>query len=126
MNATGSLPQIWDGTADFISANYREPTLPELLADPLTRALMKADQVDSAAAERMLHEVAGRLRAGGGTLANSLMAFDEGAGFIHRASPYTPWRSSLDLYLHPTTARFMHGAVRTKASELACGRTCSW
>ncbi len=125
MNATGSLPQTWDGNADFISANCREPTLPELLADPLTRALMKADQVDSAAAERMLHEVAGRLRASG-TLVNSLMAVDQGAGFIHRASPNTPWRSSLDLYLQPTAARFMHGAVRTKASELACGRTCSW
>jgi hypothetical protein len=83
-------------------APRREPTLPELLADPLTRTLMKADHIDVEAVEGLLREVAGRLR-GGADLGMSAMI---------------PYR--------PAPARFMHEAARPKAPDSACGRICSW
>jgi hypothetical protein len=100
-------------------APRREPTLPELLADPLTRALMKADHIDVEAVEGLLHEVAGRLR-GGADLGMPAMIFDE------RPHPAAPWRSLIDLPYRPMAARFMHEAARPKAPESACGRICSW
>jgi hypothetical protein len=44
--------------ADFDIASFREPTIAELLADPLTRALMKADHVD---ADDLARKFGGRL-----------------------------------------------------------------
>ena len=41
-----------DLQTDFDIASFREPTIAELLADPLTRALMKADHVDAEDLER--------------------------------------------------------------------------
>jgi hypothetical protein len=38
---------------------HREPTLKELLADPITAAVMKADRVDPYELETMLWQIAG-------------------------------------------------------------------
>jgi len=43
-----------DLSIDFDVASFREPTIAELLQDPLTRALMKADHVDADDLERRL------------------------------------------------------------------------
>ncbi len=53
-------------TSDYstITEIGAEPTVGELLADPLTRAMMRADRVDAGAVAQMLRSVAGRLRAG--------------------------------------------------------------
>jgi hypothetical protein len=100
---------------DDLVAPRMEPTLPELLADPLTRALMKADHIDVDAVEELLHEVAGRLRGGA-----DLGMFDE------RANPAAPWRSLVDPPYRPMAAPFMHEAARPEAPGSACGRICSW
>ena len=63
MDATSSHSSTSDGGADFQIAYCKEPTIGELLADPLTRILMKADHVDIAAFEHMLDSVADRFRA---------------------------------------------------------------
>jgi hypothetical protein len=104
---------------DDLIAPRREPTLPELLADPLTRALMKADHIDVETVEGLLNEVAGRLR-GGADVGMPAMTFDE------KTRPAAPWRLSIDLPYRPTAARFMHDAARPRAPESACGRICSW
>jgi hypothetical protein len=52
---------------------YDDPTLCELLSDPLTQAVMKADRVDPAKLKAMLRsvarEIAGRSRSVGGSAA---------------------------------------------------------
>ena len=40
-----------------------EPTLEEILSDPIVEALMQADDVDADELDTMLGEIAGRLRA---------------------------------------------------------------
>jgi hypothetical protein len=42
--------------------DHREPTLAELLANPITLAVMAADRVDPAALKAMLSGLAGRLQ----------------------------------------------------------------
>ena len=42
--------------------DHRELTLADLLASPLTRAVMAADQVDPSALETALYALAGKLR----------------------------------------------------------------
>jgi hypothetical protein len=110
MDARGSLSPFLNGSAGTVCAERREPTLGELLADPLTLKLMAADHVDGEAFARMLHAVAGRLQAGAGA-ERRLMAFD--AGGAAWAPLDRPLRAS---------ARFMHGAAGGR--DLACGCYC--
>jgi hypothetical protein len=42
-------------------AAYREPTMREILSDPIVRAVMRADNVDPQALERRLRSVAAKL-----------------------------------------------------------------
>ena len=44
----------------------REPTLQEILSDPIVAAVMHADAVDARELDDMLSEIAGRLHAGEG------------------------------------------------------------
>jgi hypothetical protein len=45
-------------------SEYPEPSIKEMLADPLVRALMTADSVQVDELKALLHSVAKRLRAG--------------------------------------------------------------
>jgi hypothetical protein len=44
----------------------REPTLKEILSDPIVAAVMRADAVDARELDDMLSEIAGHLHAGEG------------------------------------------------------------
>ena len=46
-----------------MSSQYREPRLEEMLADPITKAVMEADGVDSRALEAELRRTAALLHA---------------------------------------------------------------
>jgi hypothetical protein len=117
MDATGSLSAIRDENANFIGAYCQEPTIGELMADPLTHALMKADHVDAQDFERMLHSVAGRLQAGRARL--PMIAFDA-------AAPNALWRASIELFPASASAPVMQGASATKSTAVVCGSPCPW
>ena len=123
MDATGILSTPSAGNNDFIGALRREPTLGELLADPLTRALMQADHVDGDAVARMLHSVAGRLRAGAGG-EGRLMGFDmDHPAEIDAAAFAFPLWAPLARSPGPS-ARFAPSAA--SGSGLSCGSPCEW
>jgi hypothetical protein len=63
MHAPSNIPCAPNKDGEFGIAYWPEPTISDLLADPLTSALMKADRVDQAAFAGMLQIVAGRLQA---------------------------------------------------------------
>jgi hypothetical protein len=52
---------------DGMNCNGREPSLGEILADPITAAVMQADGVDRPQLEALLHDIAGRLRDAAGS-----------------------------------------------------------
>jgi hypothetical protein len=123
MDATGILSTPSAGNADFISALRGEPTLGELLADPLTRALMLADHVDGEAVAQMLHSVAGRLRSGAGA-AGRLMTFDmDHRAEIDAAAFALPLWAPLERSPGPS-GRFAPNAAR--GFGLTCGSHCEW
>jgi hypothetical protein len=127
MDATGNLSSVSDGDRDFTPLNCREPTIIELLADPMTRALMKADHIDVPAFEQMLRSVAGRFAPGAISAKLLIEAFEgrAGARFGSAIVDYSRW-TSLDLLPKPKAAQSTHGSIATKASRISCGSNCSW
>lgn len=108
MRETSDISFIAGVGPDFGGAQPAEFTLGALLADPLTRALMRADGVDAGAFGRMLRDVAGRLR----TSQAPAKAQPSFAGYLPPAS--------LDRRSDATTA------IAGKAARLVCGSPCSW
>jgi hypothetical protein len=98
-----------------------EPTIGELLADPLTCALMRADRIDAGALEHMLREVAVRVRADREptrSAATLNMDADDGLpvpSFLPR-----------NRVSEPLPARSLPGTVAAMASRIACGSHCAW
>ncbi|WP_158815329.1 hypothetical protein [Methylocapsa sp. S129] len=124
MDATSSFLSVADGDTDFRTAHCAEPTLEDLLADPLTRALMKADHVDVGAFEQMLHSLAGRFQAGRAPT-QPIVALKTGAKSSLPIPDYLHW-TSLDRLSESATARSVSGALAAKASGNICGTHCSW
>ena len=124
MDATSSFQSVADREADFTAAHYAEPTLGELLADPLTRALMKADRVDIRDFEQMLDAVAGRFQAGR-VPTQPIVALKTSAKPNLPIPDYLRW-TSLDRLSESATARSVSGALAVKASGNICGTHCSW
>jgi hypothetical protein len=116
-----------DKGADFHYACFKEPTISELLADPLTRILMKADHVDIPAFEHMLDSVAGRFRTVGRIATQPVVAVKASAGV--RSDPSVPdyltW-TCVDRNLGSDAARSVHGTVASKISGIVRGSHCSW
>ena len=127
MDATRDLSLVPEKDVNFKTAHCAEPTIDELLADPLTRALMEADRVDVAAFEQMLQSVAGRLPAGRRIATEAIVALKTRTNVKPEQSipDYLRW-TSLDRFTEPAEARSVHGAIATKASDLVCGSSCSW
>ena len=63
MHLTHDDLSIPSGNKDFRSSACAEPTIGDLLADPLTDALMRADRVDMDDFREMLRSVSRRLQA---------------------------------------------------------------
>jgi hypothetical protein len=127
MDATRSHLSPPDKGADFHYACFKEPTISELLADPLTRILMKADHVDIPAFEHMLDSVAGRFRTVGRIATQPVVAVKASAGV--RSDPSVPdyltW-TCVDRNLGSDAARSVHGTVASKISGIVRGSHCSW
>jgi hypothetical protein len=127
MDATSSHSSTSDRGADFQISYCKEPTIGELLADPLTRILMKADHVDIPAFEHMLDSVAGRFRAGGRVVTRPIVALKASAGV--KSDPpipdYLNW-TCVDRNIESDAARSAHGPITSKISSIVCGSHCSW
>lgn len=125
MEITNSLLAPQERAAGVAFA-CQESTLPELLSDPLTRALMKADRVDVGAFEEMLHAVAGRLPAGGRILAQAAVPKASAAAAPYSSLPdYMRW-TSFDGACGVTAPRSICEMMAGTASEIICGSNCSW
>jgi hypothetical protein len=127
MDATTSLLGASDEGADLRFAQCKEPTIGELLTDPLTRALMKADHVDPQALEQMLHSVTERFSVAGRVATQPPVVLRRSAGAKSEAPipDYLRW-TSIDRFSGSAATRSPHGAIAAKASETACGSNCSW
>ena len=127
MDATSSLLSAPGGDADLQFTPCQEPTLSELLADPLTRILMKADHVDIAAFEHMLDAVAGRVRIGSRIATQPVVVLKASAGVKSGPSlpDYLNW-TCVDRHIASDSARTMHGALASKISGIVRGSHCSW
>jgi hypothetical protein len=62
----GPQRELQSARSQKMSWRNWEPTLKEILSDPIVEALMQADDVDADELDTMLGEIAGRLRAAGG------------------------------------------------------------
>jgi hypothetical protein len=127
MHATSSFLPIPDRGPDFQIADCREPTIAELLADPLTRALMKADDVDIPAFRQMLASVAGRFREGAGAATQPIVALKADLGVKTDPSipDYFRWTPAARRF-DSAAAQSVHGAIAATISGVACGSPCSW
>jgi hypothetical protein len=116
-----------DEARDFNMTPCAEPTISELLGDPLTRALMTADRVDVQAFEQTLQAAACRVRAGSGIATQPTLALQASAGAKSDPSipDYLRW-TSVDRISESSAARSMRGAIVQKASRSVCASNCSW
>jgi len=121
MHATHDDSSIPNGNKDFRTKACAEPTIGDLLADPLTGALMRADRVDMDDFHEMLRSVALRLQ-GARTLARPMVRF------TGDAKPYPPIP-----VVGITAGQSETGAMRStqasaagKAAKTSCGSHCSW
>ena len=89
MHATHDNLSIPNGNMNFRSAGCAEFTISELLADPLTGALMRADRVEVGEFQEMLRSVARSPPVGSGAGAT------DGKVCGADAKPYPPFRQSV-------------------------------
>jgi hypothetical protein len=127
MDATTSPFAASDEGANLRLAPCKEPTIAELLTDPLTLALMKADHVDLQALEQMLDSVTERFSIAGRVATQPSVVLRRSAR-AQSESPipdYLRW-TSINRFSDSAAPRSLHGAIAAKASETACGSNCSW
>jgi hypothetical protein len=125
MDAT-SLSPVYCGNAESPTAEGREPTIGELLADPLTRALMEADRVDAQDFAQMLQFVGGRLQASGHGAARPIVTLEATASDNGDQAACHSQHWILDLPVDHQTARSLQGAIAAKAADFICGSNCAW
>jgi hypothetical protein len=114
-----------EATTSLVTTPDRDATLGELMADPLTHALMKADHVDVGSFERMLQSLAGRLQAAGLTPQSIVGAKAAAAGWFERSIvEYGPWAPEECEGI--AAAWLPHGPLAAKAADIACGSPCAW
>jgi hypothetical protein len=123
MHATHDNLSIPNGNMEFRSAGCADMTINELLADPLTGALMRADRVDVHDFENMLRSVARRIQARAPALpvvaVEAAVEIRPSIG-SHISGMFLPRRSE------STTTRLSQAAVAAKASRASCGSHCPW
>ena len=117
MHATHDESSIPNGNKDFRSKACAELTIGDLLADPLTGALMRADRVDMDDFREMLRSVSRRLQA-----ARALVIF------TGEAKPYPPISvvGTLAGQSESGAMRSTHASAAGKAAKTSCGSYCPW
>ena len=99
-------------------SSFAEPTLDDLMTDPLVQALMRADRVDAGAMKILLDTAAGNLRNGRGSIKprSSEPTFD---------STTARWFPR-PLHIEAVTASEPTVALVVKSFKTACGTSCQW
>jgi len=122
MDATHDNLSIAKGNMNFRSSGCTEFTIGELLADPLTGALMRADRVEMDDFQEMLRSVSRRLQSGRAPAQPTVK-------FVGDAKPYPP----LAVGGNMPSREFESGATRStqaeaavKAAKSSCGSRCPW
>jgi hypothetical protein len=117
MHATHDDLSIPNGRKDFSNRACAELTIGDLLADPLTGALMRADRVDMDDFRDMLRSVSRRLQTARPTVR-----------FTGDAKPYPPIS-----VVGISAGQSESGAMRStqapaagKAAKTSCGSHCPW
>jgi hypothetical protein len=106
-------------------AAWAEPTLDDLMSDPLIRKVMRADRVDAAEMQDLLGQAAGRLRKGSLKPRAADGKFDP---LTARWFP-RPLRVDASARTAGVTAAVVEkasGAVVEKGSKSVCGTPCQW
>ena len=123
MDATHDNLSIPNGSMNFRSSGCAEFTIGDLLSDPLTGALMRADRVNVSELEILLGSVAYRIQAQ--APAQPIVAVKAAAeprpsipGYA--SGMFQPRRSEA------TTTRLSQAAAAVKASQVSCGSHCPW
>jgi hypothetical protein len=110
-----------------MTLQFDEPTLSELLGDPLVRSLMRADGVDAQSFKAMLYKVADRFALRGQAAAEPIVVLKgEGAAGSGRAS-VASWLSTPFACSPPssTTAPLWERMARGQLRD-QCGSISSW
>jgi hypothetical protein len=123
MHATRDDLSIPSGNTGFRSAGCVDLTMGELLADPLTGALMRADRLEVGDVEKMLRTVAGRIQLRGP--ARPIVAPRADGEPRPRLPVYLSGRR-LPRHSESTTMRSTPAAVAAKTSAVSCGSHCPW
>jgi hypothetical protein len=92
------------------TASCGAPTIRELLADPMTQAVMKADHVDVGAVEKMLRAQATRLR---GREKREAIADYNRWGDVEFGRSFAP-------------APSVHGSIAARVAHSPLGWLCTW
>jgi hypothetical protein len=125
MHGNADHAEIPNRDADFQIAHFVEPSLAELLADPLTRSLMKADRVDVEAFEMMIRSAAERVRNKDRAGPGSFLASET----TRKSRPSLPtfgYRPRSSRAPNAAAAQSMHGLEAIKAAKTDCGSHCLW
>jgi hypothetical protein len=121
MHATHDDSSVSNETKSFRNNSCMEPTIGDLLADPLTGALMRADRVDMDDFHEMLRSVSRRLQTARGLARPTVR-------FTGDAMPYPPipvvgisaGQSETGALLSTQTS------AGSKAAKTSCGSHCLW
>jgi hypothetical protein len=125
MHGNADDTEIPGRDTDFQIARCAEPSLAELLADPLTRSLMKADRVDVEAVEKMIRSVAQRVRNEDRAGADWFSASET----TRKSRPNLSMLGFLPLSSRTPKAaavQSVHGLEAFKADRIDCGSHCLW
>ena len=123
MHLTHDELSIPGGNKDFRNRACTELTIGDLLADPLTGALMRADRVNVSELEILLGSVACRIQAH--APAQPIVAVKAAA----EPRPSIPGYASGNFLPHrseATTTRLSQAVAAVKASQVSCGSHCPW
>ena len=122
MHATRDYSSIPNGNEDLRNNGCAEPTIGDLLADPLTGALMRADRVDMDDFHEMLRSVSLRLQTARAPARPTVR-------FTGDAKPYPPISVvaiSLGSQSESGAMRSTQALAAGKAAKTSCGSHCPW
>jgi hypothetical protein len=121
MHTTHDDPSIPKGNGDFRNKACAELTIGDLLADPLTGALMRADRVDMDGFHEMLRSVTLRLQTARAPARPTVR-------FTGDAKPYPPIPvvEISDDQSESGAMRSTQASVAGKAAKTSCGSYCPW
>jgi hypothetical protein len=123
MDATHDNLSITNGSMNFRSSGCAEFTIGDLLADPLTGALMRADRVNVSELEILLGSVASRIQA---HAPEQPIVAVKAAAEPRPSIPGYAGVMFLPRRSEATTTRLSQAVAAVKASQVSCGSHCAW